>query len=99
MSLLEKVRTKVSRKERWRRKELQASKREYLDLVAARTPDQMVCGTVRPDGRPTYFLAPRDAPDDVLEGRAFKARNGRDRLPGEVALAKMAAQHTARVAS
>src|ERR1700738_1683540 len=103
MSLLDKVRAvraklspKAAKKEQWRRRELEASQREFAELKAQCGPNEMVCGTVRADGRPVYFLALRDEEDEHLENRAFRARNGRDRLPGEIVLAKMAASHTSR---
>lgn len=76
--------------------EMAAARREFQKLRDRCPEDQMVCGTIRPNGRPVYFLAARDLPDGALEDRAFAARNGRDRLPGERILGQMAAKHAGR---
>lgn len=36
-----------------------------------------VCGTVRADGTPVYFVVPEGASDDEVRAEAFKIREGR----------------------
>lgn len=53
-------------------------------------PDEMVCGTLREDGEPLYFVMPGSATPEEVERRAFEVRNGRPMRPDEVILAREA---------
>lgn len=53
----------------------------------------MVCGTVRADGRPIYYVVPREAKDAEIEAKAFELREGRGITDGEQILRSMAKRH------
>lgn len=64
-----------------------------LQQAAARS-GQMVCGTVKPGGKPVYFLMPVDASDEAIEAKAFEKRNGRPMLEGERTLRRLARERS-----
>lgn len=49
----------------------------------------IVCGTVRANGRPMYFVVPKGTPDGSIEAQAFRLREGRALTEGERILQSM----------
>lgn len=50
----------------------------------------MVCGVIRPDGRPVYYVAKKDTPEPELEARAFELAHDRPITYGEHLLREVA---------
>lgn len=54
---------------------------------------EMVCGTVRADGEPVYFVMPKDTPDEKIQAEAFRHREGRPMTGLEEYIAERAASY------
>lgn len=74
----------------------QLQKRSAVDQQAAydavraqATADQMVCGALKEDGSPVYFLMPRTAEPAEIEAEVFKIRHGREQTEAEFLLGAM----------
>lgn len=53
------------------------NRRAFLKAQRQAGADSMVCAYLDRDGTPRYFTAPKDAPEGVIEARAFELKNGR----------------------
>lgn len=53
------------------------NRRRFQKATAQAQPDEIVCAVLI-DGRPEYFVAPRDASDADVRATAFRLRHGRD---------------------
>lgn len=60
---------------------------DTFDLAAAEISKQaelsVVCGALKKDGSPAYFVAPADVTDEQVRAKAFEIREGRPMEPYE----------------
>jgi hypothetical protein len=75
---------------------LQAEREAYTRDEFARVKEEaekiggMVCGAIRPDGQPVYWISKREVPDEELERKAFEMAYDRPITYGEELLRKTA---------
>ena len=54
------------------------NRRAFGKVSQSCADDEQVCATLDLDGKPSYFVMPRDATDAEVRAEAFHIRNGRD---------------------